>query len=60
MGVSLEQFVQQLTASGLMSAAEVTSFQESLPSDHRPKDAEAVARALFQGGKLTRYQAQAV
>ena len=57
---SLEQFVQYLTASGLMSAAEVTAFQQSLPPDKRPKDAETLARQLVQASRLTRYQAQAV
>jgi len=60
LAVSLEQFVQNLTASGLMSAAEVTSFQQSLSPDKRPKDAETLARQLVQASRLTRYQAQAV
>jgi len=58
--VSLEQFVQHLTASGLMSAAEVTAFQDALPPDRKPKDGEALAREMFRANKLTRYQAQAV
>ena len=33
MSVSLEQFVQHLTQSGLMSATEVSSFQDSLPPE---------------------------
>jgi serine/threonine protein kinase len=57
--VTLEQFVQQLTASGLMSASEVTSFQGTLPPP-RPKDAESLARELVQANKLTRYQAASV
>lgn len=60
MSVSLEQFVQNLTASGLLSAAEITSFQQSLPAHRQPKDAETLARELVQAGKLTRYQAGAV
>ena len=60
MSVSLEQFVQHLTQSGLMSAAEVTSFQNSLPADKRPKDAETLARDLVRTGRLTKYQAAAV
>ena len=43
MTVSLEQFVQYLTASGLMSAAEVTSFQDTLPPDRKSKDGETLA-----------------
>jgi serine/threonine-protein kinase len=58
--VTLEQFVQHLTKSGLMSAAEVTSFQDALPPQKRPKDGETLARQLVQANKLTKYQAQVV
>ena len=60
MAVTLEQFVQHLTKSGLMSAAEVTSFQDALPPQKRPKDGETLARQLVQANKLTKYQAQVV
>jgi formylglycine-generating enzyme required for sulfatase activity len=60
MGVTLEQFIQHLTASGLLSAAEVSSFQDSQPPEQRPKDAETLARNLVRAGKLTKFQAQAV
>ncbi len=60
MAVTVEQFIVRLTQSGLMSAAEVSTFQESLPPDKRPKDVQQLARALVQQGKLTKYQAQAV
>ena len=43
-----------------MSAAEVSSFQDSLPPERKPKDGEALARELVQAGKLTKYQAQVV
>ncbi|MGO8751083.1 MAG: bifunctional serine/threonine-protein kinase/formylglycine-generating enzyme family protein [Thermoguttaceae bacterium] len=56
MAATLEQFVQRLTQSGLLSNAEITSFRRS----HKPKDAESLARALVQANKLTKYQAQAV
>jgi formylglycine-generating enzyme required for sulfatase activity len=58
--VDLEQFVQHLTESGLLSAAEVSSLQEHLPPDRRPRDAEGLAHELIQAQRLTRYQAQAV
>jgi hypothetical protein len=58
--VSLERFVQHLTQSGLMSAAEVSTFQDSLPPEKRPKDGETLARELVRANKLTKYQAQAV
>jgi serine/threonine protein kinase len=60
MAITVEQFIERLTQSGLMSAAEVSTFQESLPPDKRPKDVQQLARALVQHGKLTKYQAQAV
>lgn len=60
MAVALEQFVRHLTTSGLMSAAEVTSFQQKIPPDKRPKDGEALARELVRANKLTKYQAQAI
>ena len=60
MGVPLEQFVQHLTASGLMSATEVSSFQDTLPPERRPKDGETFARELVRANKLTKYQAQVV
>jgi serine/threonine-protein kinase len=60
MAITVEQFVARLTDSGLMSAADVSTFQESLPPEKRPKDVQQLARALVQQGKLTKYQAQAV
>jgi serine/threonine-protein kinase len=60
MSITVEQFIERLTQSGLMSAAEVSTFQDGLPPDKRPKDVQQLARALVQHGKLTKYQAQAV
>jgi serine/threonine protein kinase/formylglycine-generating enzyme required for sulfatase activity len=60
MVVTVQQFVERLSASGLMSAAEVSTFQDSLPPEKRPKDVQQLAQALVQQGKLTKYQAQAV
>lgn len=59
MGVSLEQFVEHLTASGLMSATEVNAFQETLPLP-KPKDGETLAQELVQANRLTKYQAEAI
>jgi serine/threonine-protein kinase len=60
MSFSIEQFVERLTQSGLMSVAEASAFQNSLPPDKRPKDVQQFAQLLVQQGKLTKYQAQAV
>ena len=58
--VTLKQFVQNLTTSGLMSATDITSFQDGLPPQNRPRDAETLARALVHANRLTKYQVQAV
>ncbi len=63
MATTLEQFVENLVQSGLMSAAEVAAFRqgfEGLPPDQRPADVQTLARHLVQAGKLTKYQAHAV
>jgi serine/threonine-protein kinase len=60
MAVSLGQFVENLTKSGILTADELSSFQQSIPPEKRPADAQALARALIQAKKLTKYQAQAI
>jgi formylglycine-generating enzyme required for sulfatase activity/serine/threonine protein kinase len=60
MAISVEQFIARLSESGLMPAAEVSTFQESLPPAERPRDVQALAASLVKAGKLTKYQAQAV
>jgi hypothetical protein len=57
---TLEQFVESLTQSGLMTAAEVDKFVERLPLEHRPTRPEALAKELYRQGKLTKFQAQAI
>ena len=59
-GPSLEQFIERLTTSGLMEAAEVQTAIAGLPAEKRPKTAEELARELFRLGKLTKFQTQAV
>jgi len=60
MAISLGQFIDNLTRSGLVSADEISAFQESLPPEKRPSDSQGLARELIQAGMLTRYQAAAV
>ena len=60
MSISVAQFIERLTDSGLMSASEIDTFQQQLPPDKRPKDAQQIAQVLVHQGKLTKYQAQAV
>jgi serine/threonine protein kinase len=54
MPVPLEQFVEQLRASGVLAEETLNDF---LPPKSEPKDAEALARNLVRQSKLTRYQA---
>jgi hypothetical protein len=58
--ITLDQLRDTLNKSGLMSAAEVVAFQESLPPEQRPTDAKAFTDELVRHKKLTPYQASAV
>ena len=58
--VSFEQFVDQLTASGLMTADDLGAFTDGLPANQKPNDAEALARLLIAAKKLTPFQAQQI
>jgi eukaryotic-like serine/threonine-protein kinase len=60
MSVPLEQFQQQIAASGLMSAEELVAWIDQLPSDRRPQDSQQLARELVRQKKLTAYQAQQI
>lgn len=60
MSLPLEQFIERLIASSLMSSAELSTFQASFATDQRPSDSETLAASLVKAGKLTKYQAQAV
>jgi predicted Ser/Thr protein kinase len=57
---TVEQFVTSLADNGLMSAAEIAAFRESLPPAQQPKDGQTLAASLVKAGRLTKYQAQAV
>ena len=59
MSLSVEQFVENLTRSGLLSETEISDFQGRL-SPEQCKDAETLARELIRAKKLTKYQAMAV
>jgi WD40 repeat protein/serine/threonine protein kinase len=59
MGISLEQFIDEVRQCGLLSAGELATFAQRLPPQQRPKAAEDLARELIAAGRLTRYQAAA-
>jgi len=60
MSITFDEFIESVTASGLMDAEEVQSFLDLLPLEGRPKTAEELARELHRAGKLTKFQAQAI
>ncbi|HEY5312871.1 MAG TPA: hypothetical protein VIK18_10140, partial [Pirellulales bacterium] len=60
MRVDVEQFGQSVVACGLMTAAEWTTFLQSLPDPAQAQDTQVVAHALVDQGRLTKYQAAAV
>lgn len=60
MPLIVEQFVQFLEASGLMSAEEIRRFLEELPAGEKPASGGDLAKLLFRKGKLTRFQAEAI
>ena len=59
MGISAEEFLQQVTESGLMSAEAVRAFRAALTPDKRD-NAQKIARELVKQQKLTSYQATAI
>jgi formylglycine-generating enzyme required for sulfatase activity len=59
LAVSLEQFSQLLSASGLISAEELSSLLDALPPD-RKTDGEQLARELVRQKRLTAFQAQQI
>ena len=60
MPVLLDQFVQQIVASGLMTAEEIAAFSEGMSADKRPADSEQLARELVRHKKLTAHQAKEI
>jgi len=60
MTVILDQFLQTLRESGLMTAQQIDSFLQTLPPEERPETSEDLAKALVRHRKLTRFRAQAV
>ena len=60
MPVLLDQFVQTLSDSGLMTKQEVQQLLGNLSEDDKPKNGEEMARLLFRQGKLTKFQTQSV
>ncbi|MFO1041718.1 MAG: protein kinase [Planctomycetaceae bacterium] len=60
MPLTVEQFSQQLTSSGVMSADDLQKWLSSLSIESRPGDGEAMARELVAQKRLTAWQAKAI
>ena len=60
MTVLLDQFVETLSQSGLMTAGDVQAFLDGLPAGEKPETGEELARLLVRHGKLTKFQAQCI
>ena len=60
MPLVLEQFVQSLAASGLMSAEEIQEFLDRLADNEKPQSGGDLAKSLFRKGRLTKFQAESV
>jgi tRNA A-37 threonylcarbamoyl transferase component Bud32 len=60
MTVILDQFIQSLTESGLMTGKEIQQLLDRLPDHEKPESAQELAKLLYRSGKLTKFQAQAV
>ncbi|REJ96182.1 MAG: hypothetical protein DWQ34_04645 [Planctomycetota bacterium] len=59
MSLNFEQFVEDLTRTGLMSVPETTPYIKALTAKQRD-DPNQLARMLIQQGKLTEFQATSV
>ena len=60
MTVILDQFLQSLRDSGLMSEEEIEAFLDRLRPEERPQTAEELAKLLHRQQKLTKFQTQAI
>ena len=58
MAMAFDEFVQRVIDSCVLSAAEVTTYVESMPADGKPTDGEQLAHRMVTDKKLTAYQSQ--
>lgn len=57
MPLTVNQFTERLTASGVMSEDELRDWLDKVPAAKRPRDGEQLARELVKRKRLTAYQA---
>lgn len=60
MPLTVDQFTQRLTSSGVMSADDLRDWIAAVPIEKRPSDGEQLARELVKQKRLTAWQAQAI
>ena len=58
MPLTVEQFTERLTSSGVISQDDVRDWMNSAPVEARPSDGEQMARELVRQKKLTKFQAE--
>lgn len=57
MPLTIEQFTQRLSSSGVIADDELREWLDKLPPPKRPRDGEQLARELVKRKRLTAYQA---
>ncbi len=60
MHLMIDQFVQQIIASGLLTAEQIEAATRDLPAEEKPRTSEELGRVLVRQKKLTPYQAKEV
>ena len=60
MPLTVDQFTQRLTSSGVMSTDDLRDWIAAVPIEKRPSDGEQLARELVKQKRLTAWQAQAI
>jgi serine/threonine protein kinase len=60
MAVELDEVIESLSKSGLMTAEDVNAFISALPDERQPSDAKQLIQEMVRQNRLTKFQAQAV
>jgi len=60
MSPTIDEYVQQITELGLLTADQMAKFRKGLPSDKPPRSAKEYARELIRQNLLTEFQAKSI
>ena len=60
MALSIDQFINEISSSGLIPAADLFSWMSSIAEADRPKTSEELAHQLVKQKKLTKFQAEQI